>query len=65
MSCLQDLRTLRERMEKADRELLGMAADASRTADTTQRLTAKAEGVRLGLSYLNELIRDYEARGWT
>ena len=55
------LADLRERMAKTDRELKDMAAS---TDDSTGpglnralRLRAKADGVRLALSYLDEMAR--------
>lgn len=47
---------LRERLCNADAELIAMTA-AGRTRYETERLTGKAEGVRLAISYLDEIAR--------
>lgn len=65
-----DLNELRARMNKAQDELLelsdyyqtladiGPYHDAQENYYESRRLFAKAEGVRLGMSYLDEYIRE-------
>lgn len=51
-----DMRDLRERLSRADKELQKMADQAQRDGRTEDavRLSAKANGVRLALSYAQE-----------
>lgn len=67
-----DLEKLRERLRRADVSLRGLADEYARRAGHSSsgfdaidywshhdRLTAKAEGVRLALSYVEEALREY------
>lgn len=51
-----DMRDLRERLSRADKELQKMAdkAQCDGRAEDAARLSAKADGVRLALSYAQE-----------
>lgn len=51
------LADLRERFVKADAQLLALASKRSQSEEAKRRLEAKAEGVRLALSYLDEVTR--------
>lgn len=56
-----DLTDLRERLDQANRRL-AYEANLSRTsADEATRLRGKAEGVRLAMSYLDEIVRTERA----
>ena len=66
-----DLQRLQERLEAADESLRRLADEYARRARTDRgidainywahydRLTAKAEGVRLSVSYIEEMLREY------
>lgn len=63
---MADLQDLRDRMSLAEQRLLGMAEQErilalGHTGKRHDHLTSKAEGVRLAMSYLDEIIRGESA----
>lgn len=53
---VNDLLDLRNRLSAADKELDGLSLDAGPVTERT-RLQGKAEGVRLAISYVDDVLR--------